>query len=70
MTTPRSNPPRPDPLIDEVRALELLKMELAQRLSEQLRVPVRVTFVEASSVRPTVPGSKKRYEVTDHRQSS
>jgi phenylacetate-CoA ligase len=53
---------------DEIRALENLKAELSRRLSEDLQVPVRVTFVEASSVkRPGDGGGKKRYEVVDHR---
>jgi hypothetical protein len=39
-------------------------------LSDDLQVPVRVTFVEASSVkRQGDGGGKKRYEVIDHRES-
>jgi phenylacetate-CoA ligase len=55
---------------DEIRALEDLKNELSRRLSDDLQVPVRVTFVEASSVkRQGDGGGKKRYEVIDHRES-
>ncbi len=61
--------PSPDAgRFDEIRALELLQRDLSQRLVDELRVPVNLTFVEAATVRPATPANaKKRYAVVDQR---